>query len=680
MIPARRRAAAVLLAVLGVVIAPMGVARAASVPDGTIGTVTVSGTTLEIPLSVTQDGEPVQVSGPTASVAINPVPGASLARTGEVQGGADASDTTVMLVLDTSASMKDDGRFTAEKSAARKFLHGLKPEVKVGLVTFGNPARLVVAPVADHAKVDAEIDGLHAEGDTALYEAVVKAAGSLPERGFSTMVMVTDGNNDLREGTDTPADVERSKTYQRRAKRLLDRNSHDGGIPFQGVIIGKPDQNDLEKIAPADSVQIVTDPTMVAKELQKLFQRGQAALDNAVRLRITNLPPEALRTSVNITVVGTTADGTRFTATSFQQLGTPGTPTPSATARGVPAASSSSGPPTIGTPVMVGALLAVFLAMTVLLTGATGALAGADRDAESLVTRALSYYNVRGSRPQKVAAQENEPTSLPGAVLRGAVRLVNRLARQRQLDGALDARLEAAGLPIRTAEWTLLHAGCGVGGALLLLIASRGMVFAALLGLVLGLALPWLFLAARRSRRETKFLAQLPDTLQLLAGSLAAGYSLPQAMDAVLRETKPPISVEFNRALIETRLGMPPEQALDGIADRTDSRDFSWIVMAIRIQREVGGNLAELLSTVADTLRERERLRRQVKALSAEGRLSGLILGALPLVFALFLILTKPEYIAPLFQTPLGLMLLATGTVLLAVGGFWMAKVVKVEV
>jgi tight adherence protein B len=172
----------------------------------------------------------------------------------------------------------------------------------------------------------------------------------------------------------------------------------------------------------------------------------------------------------------------------------------------------------------------------------------------------------------------------------------------------------------------------------------------------------------------------LPDTLQLLAGSLAAGYSLPQAMDSVVRESQPPISVEFNRALIEARLGLLPEDALDGIANRTGSRDFSWIVMAIRIQRSVGGNLAELLSTVADTLRERERLRRQVSALSAEGRLSGIILGALPVVFALYLMVARPDYISPLFHTPIGLLLLITGTVVLVIGGFWMSRVIKVEV
>ena len=329
--------------------------------------------------------------------------------------------------------------------------------------------------------------------------------------------------------------------------------------------------------------------------------------------------------------------------------------------------------------VMWAALAALFIALTVLIFVATGALTGTDKK-ESEVVRRLSVYSVAGTKPQQISVTEQATRLGDSALARSAVGLMTRLARTGQIERALDGRLEAAGLPLRTAEWMLLHVSTAVGVSLVLLVAARGAFVAAILGLVLGLIIPWLFLAAAKSRRESRFLAQLPDTLQLLAGSLASGYSLPQAMDSVVRETRPPISTEFSRALIEARLGLLPEDALDGIAGRTGSRDFSWIVMAIRIQRDIGGNLAELLATVAETLRERERLRRQVSALSAEGRLSGVILGALPVVFALYLMLVRPEYIGPLFNTPMGLLLLAIGGALLVVGAFWMSKVIKVEV
>jgi tight adherence protein B len=333
----------------------------------------------------------------------------------------------------------------------------------------------------------------------------------------------------------------------------------------------------------------------------------------------------------------------------------------------------------VTTPIVVLALIGLFIAIAVLTFTATGALTGS-KENESEVIRRLSVYTVAGARPQQISVTEQGTKLGDSALARSAVGLMSRVARTGQMERALDSRLEAAGLPLRTAEWMLIHVGTAVGVSLLLLVASRGQFVAMVLGLIIGLILPWLFLSLAKNRRESQFLAQLPDTLQLLAGSLASGYSLPQAMDSVVRESQPPISVEFNRALIETRLGMLPEDALDGIAARTNSRDFSWIVLAIRIQRDVGGNLAELLSTVAETLRERERLRRQVAALSAEGRLSGLILGALPVVFALYLILVRPEYINPLFTTAQGLFLLIVGIVVLIVGGFWMSKVIKVNV
>ncbi|MBT0771034.1 type II secretion system F family protein [Kineosporia sp. J2-2] len=267
-----------------------------------------------------------------------------------------------------------------------------------------------------------------------------------------------------------------------------------------------------------------------------------------------------------------------------------------------------------------------------------------------------------------------------GRLTRSAVGLMSRVARTGRLDRALDTRLEAAGLSLRPGEWLLLHAGAAAGSATLFAVLTRGRPVAATLGLLGGLLVPWLVLVAARTRREARFLAQLPDTLQLLAGSLAVGHSLPQSLEAVVREARPPIRTEFTRALVETRLGRPAEDALEGIAARTGSQDFSWVVIAIRIQREVGGNLAELLTSVAGTLRERERLRRQVAALSAEGRLSGAILAALPVVFALYLMLARPDYIDPLFSTPRGIALLLLGVLLLAAGGFWMSRLIRVEV
>jgi tight adherence protein B len=330
-------------------------------------------------------------------------------------------------------------------------------------------------------------------------------------------------------------------------------------------------------------------------------------------------------------------------------------------------------------PLLVVALVALFAAMLTIAGIALGAFKREASEGE-VILRRLSVYTLTGRQPVRIQTQEPAGRGGRNVIARSAVDLVGRMVKGRDLADGIDVRLEAAGLPIRTAEWLLLHVGITTGSALVFMLLGRGQIAPTVLGLVLGFVAPWVFLAIRQSRRENAFLAQLPDTLQLLAGSLQAGYSLPQAMDSVVRESKPPISSEFSRALIETRLGMSPEEALDGIAERTHSRDFSWIVMAIRIQRDVGGNLAELLSSVAETLRERERMHRQVRSLSAEGRLSAWILGMLPIAFTVYLVLVKGSYIAPLYQERLGQLMIATAVVLLLVGAEWMRRVIKVEV
>jgi tight adherence protein B len=165
-----------------------------------------------------------------------------------------------------------------------------------------------------------------------------------------------------------------------------------------------------------------------------------------------------------------------------------------------------------------------------------------------------------------------------------------------------------------------------------------------------------------------------------MAGGLQAGLSLPQAVDTVVREGHEPMAGELRRALVEQRLGVDITDSLAMVGERMDSEDFGWVVMAIRIQREVGGNLAEILHTVSDTLREREYLRRQIRALSAEGRLSGYILTALPILVFAFMVKSNREYVEVLWTTGLGYVMLAAAIALLSIGAWAMAKLATVEV
>jgi Flp pilus assembly protein TadB len=188
-----------------------------------------------------------------------------------------------------------------------------------------------------------------------------------------------------------------------------------------------------------------------------------------------------------------------------------------------------------------------------------------------------------------------------------------------------------------------------------------------------------LAVSVRIARRRAAFGEQLPDLLQLVAGSLQSGFSLAQALDAAVREGVRPASSEFARALSQTRIGVELTAALERVADRMDSTDLRWTVMAIRIQRQVGGHLAEVLNTTVDTMRARSQLRRHVKALSAEGRLSAYILVALPVLIGGWLFISSPAYMRPLYTTPIGMAMLGAAVVLVGAGALWMRKVIKVE-
>jgi tight adherence protein B len=318
----------------------------------------------------------------------------------------------------------------------------------------------------------------------------------------------------------------------------------------------------------------------------------------------------------------------------------------------------------VGTPGMLAGAIALALGLAGLL-----AVVVAGPNKSSADRRLEAYFGEK---------QASKSVSQNSADIKGSAVAIADKVVSADLETRISQRLAGAGSALTAAEWLLLHAAIAVGAAVTGFVLS-GAGFA-VLGLVLGVVGPWLYLKFRHSRRLNKFNGQLAETLGLMAGGLQAGLSLPQAVDSVVREGNEPMAGELNRALVEQRLGIEITDALEGVGQRMDSPDFGWVVMAIRIQREVGGNLAEILHTVADTLREREYLRRQVKALSAEGRLSGYILGGLPPALFVYMYFANREYAEVLWTTTPGIILLIVGVLLLAIGGFFMSKLAKVEV
>jgi tight adherence protein B len=300
----------------------------------------------------------------------------------------------------------------------------------------------------------------------------------------------------------------------------------------------------------------------------------------------------------------------------------------------------------------------------------------------------------RGPKPYRALRQRLSPYSLTQAISDDrprvtafgssewagrATAMAETLVRRGNLEETFLDRLEAAGLNMRVAEFVLISLGSAFIPPLLVLILTQNLLFAALTVLV-GTVAPLLWLAVLASRRQAKFDEQLPSTLQLVSGALQAGHSLQQAVDTVVHEAADPIAAEFQRVLTEARLGRPLEEAFEAMAKRTKSVDFEWTVMAIRLQRQVGGNLAEVLSTVSQTIRDRYALKRQIKALSAEGRLSSVILSVLPVLLFAGLLLLNPVFLRPLYTTTVGVMMMAGAAVLMIIGVFWLKKTTEIKV
>ena len=294
----------------------------------------------------------------------------------------------------------------------------------------------------------------------------------------------------------------------------------------------------------------------------------------------------------------------------------------------------------------------------------------------------IAFYLVLSPGPVRVSLERRRPptpagpTSLSGAATTMTGIIDKQLQRSADV-GSRVAALERAGITMRLQDFVLLV----IAGSLV--AAALGVVLAGpLLGLVLGLVVPILAkvgVSVRTSRRQKAFADQLDDSLQLMASSLRAGHSMLQALNSVAAEAEEPTSVEFSRVINETRVGRELGHALDETARRTNSEDFVWVTQAIAINREVGGNLAEVLDGVGHTIRERNQIRRQVKALSAEGRLSALVLMALPFGVLAFLAITNPGYIARFTESLAGYAMIAAGVFLLIVGGLWLRKVVNLK-
>lgn len=260
-------------------------------------------------------------------------------------------------------------------------------------------------------------------------------------------------------------------------------------------------------------------------------------------------------------------------------------------------------------------------------------------------------------------------------ILRGGGRLLSNIRHAR----GLDLKMQQAGIPLLGTEFVLLLViSAVVAGVVCTIISDRWHV--GIMAAIMVVALEYIYVLLRIERRAASFTNQLGDCLMMIANALRAGFSFLQAIELISKEMEPPVSEEFKHVVRDVGLGTPVERALTEMDKRVGSPDFSLVVTAVLIQQQVGGDLARILDTISDTIQDRIRMRREVKVLTSQGRMSGWILVLLPIAVGLFMTSMNPGYLDPLFHDSIGRIILAITIVMEIIGAVVINRIVDIDV
>jgi tight adherence protein B len=606
----------------------------------------------------TWTGERLDQGDFTATIDGRPVQGVKATPLQEQQGA--SGQLAVFLAVDTSGSMLQNDNIGTARRAAANFAGQMRPGTRMGVISFANAPAIAQDLTDEPALARRAIQALRVDdprGDTALYDAVGLASRQLAgQPGQRNLFVLSDGRH---EGT--PATLEQAIAAAKKAKVKV--------FTVGLEVPGRPqDQVSLAKLAEATGGDTV--PTS-AENLEALFE---ALGRNLASQYVVDVPlPPGLNSEVDFRLRVQASGGVGEYHNDKFFIGLQASPTTVPIPAELPRAPALSRLESDQGRYIVA--LCGFAAVLLVLLLLLGPGSRSAKPYRALRQR-LSPYSLTAV----IADERTRPTAFGSSEWAGrATAMAETLVRRGNLEEAFLDRLEAAGLNMRVAEFVLISLGSAFIPPLLVLILTQNLLLAALV-VLLGTVGPFLYLAVMASRRQAKFDEQLPSTLQLVAGALQAGHSLQQAVDTVVHEAADPIAAEFQRVLTEARLGRPLEEAFEAMARRTKSLDFEWTVMAIRLQRQVGGNLAEVLSTVSQTIRDRYTLKRQIRALSAEGRLSSLILSVLPVLLFAGLLLLNPVFLRPLYTTTAGLTMMAGAALLMILGVFWLKKITEIKV
>ncbi len=316
-------------------------------------------------------------------------------------------------------------------------------------------------------------------------------------------------------------------------------------------------------------------------------------------------------------------------------------------------------------PILFGLAVMAGLAVLLIAIGLAGSRG-------SSVAERLQRYAAAG---QPDAARKAGTPSLADMIQNSvALANLNKGLEQRDFGANLARDIARADLRLKVSEFLAIWAASTLGIPLILIalgpfVSAFASPVTWVIGAVVGFMLPRYWLNRRRAARLRAFNGQLADTITLIANALRAGSSFLQAVELVVRETRPPISIEFGRVIREVNLGLPFDQALENMLRRVRSDDLELMVTAISIQHQVGGNLAEILDSIAFTIRERVRIKGEIRTLTAQQRLSGYVVGFLPFGLTGILFLIAPTFMQPMFRKPPEILGLPAGVIVLSIAG-----------
>ena len=545
----------------------------------------------------------------------------------------------VVLALDSSRSMA--GKPLAAAAAAATAFVASKPACdRIALVTFGRHASQQGA--FSSATIDADNAlrtlAIGANSGTALWDAVDLSARLLASQpGGRVLVLLTDGNDVGSRASEDDA---------------LSSLHHAGAVVYPIAFGSKADASGLKRLASqtggsfhgaAAGGALTAIYSSIARELRRTWR---------VRYLTTARPGDKLDLKAS---VGRLGSDHRSVAVPDPNGG---------------AAAGTKPSPILPSPLYgkLGDLLFTLLAAMLIL--AAGILFASTLQGSWLKRRLAPHIDsTRRKSKRRVGRERLE-------VLNGLFRATENTFGHRPQWRNLQLLLQRADLPLRTVEFTWLLIGCSFGLALLTALAGRSSL-AILAMFLVGGFVPYLAVWFKAKRRMRAFEDQLPDLLITMAASLKAGHSFKQGIQSVVDEGQEPAAKELRRVLTDTQLGRPMEEALQATAERIGSKNFSFVITAVNIQRQVGGSLAGLFDMVADTVRDRQQFARKIRSLTAMGRASAYVLVGLPFFIAVAVTLLNPTYMDPLYHSHAGHMLVVLGLMMMAFGSLILKKIVS---